>query len=86
MGSPWTVHARENLVLLNTHPLSAEEAADLAQRLYTAAKHIRRKQEDARRAKEPPPLPVLAELEVPLAAAAPPEPPPPPPAEGNGLL
>jgi hypothetical protein len=85
----WKVAARaaENVVFVDTHPMSPEFAMDLAHRLARAAQHVRQVQDAKRRQHEPPPLEMLPSFEhVPAADAdgevtsdAPPEPPPPPP-------
>jgi|SRR5579872_4737681 len=66
---PWTVHARETMVLLNTHPLQPEEAVRLGRQLVEAAHFVRGRQEAARKQREPEPLPILEGLDAPPVAA-----------------
>ena len=68
---PWTVHARETMVLLNTHPLQPEEAAWLGRQLVEAAHFVRERQQAERRQREPEHLPTIEGLEqAPPAARA----------------
>jgi predicted metal-binding transcription factor (methanogenesis marker protein 9) len=63
---PWTVHERpaDGDVLLNTHPMSPEEAMDLAHQLAGAARRVHRAVEERKKAKAAPPKPeVVRSLE-----------------------
>jgi hypothetical protein len=54
-----TIRREENQVLFDTHPLSPEEAMDLARRLAIGAQKVRAYQDERRKKYEPPPLETL---------------------------